>query len=354
VSCDGCEPTATHRPRSTGRCRRIVTVWAVGSGLILFVIVGAWLAVLVPMFLRSHDAAAAHRTADRFGGAMRVLSHRTDAEQGGPRRVAGSVLLSEFEPSPGRVEVARAWLGRLREWAGDVAARLRHMSSGALTRLVAVRHAPAARAASPASSPSRASSPSPASSAGPTRSASPASPAGPAVRRRRTLLVLLVLALAALAGGVLGPPLLLGAHAACDLLVAAFVVHLRRQAVRRAQARRRPARPVVAQRPAPLRVAGVPDRMPARPAPLAEPVVRPEVAVRDDDPAQSRTWEPVPVPAPMYVGKSTAPSPPRRVVDLTRPGQWSAGLQVGDGVESLENSAELDEVLDRRRAVNDW
>jgi len=326
----------------------------VGSGLILFVIVGAWLAVLVPMFLRSHDAAAAHRTADRFGGAMRVLSHRTDAEQGGPRRVAGSVLLSEFEPSPGRVEVARAWLGRLREWAGDVAARLRHMSSGALTRLVAVRHAPAARAASPASSPSRASSPSPASSAGPTRSASPASPAGPAVRRRRTLLVLLVLALAALAGGVLGPPLLLGAHAACDLLVAAFVVHLRRQAVRRAQARRRPARPVVAQRPAPLRVAGVPDRMPARPAPLAEPVVRPEVAVRDDDPAQSRTWEPVPVPAPMYVGKSTAPSPPRRVVDLTRPGQWSAGLQVGDGVESLENSAELDEVLDRRRAVNDW
>ncbi len=325
-----------------------------GSGLILFVIVGAWLAVLVPMFLRSHDAAAAHRTADRFGGAMRVLSHRTDAEQGGPRRVAGSVLLSEFEPSPGRVEVARAWLGRLREWAGDVAARLRHMSSGALTRLVAVRHAPAARAASPASSPSRASSPSPASSAGPTRSASPASPAGPAVRRRRTLLVLLVLALAALAGGVLGPPLLLGAHAACDLLVAAFVVHLRRQAVRRAQARRRPARPVVAQRPAPLRVAGVPDRMPARPAPLAEPVVRPEVAVRDDDPAQSRTWEPVPVPAPMYVGKSTAPSPPRRVVDLTRPGQWSAGLQVGDGVESLENSAELDEVLDRRRAVNDW
>jgi len=348
VSCDGCEPTATHRPRSTGRCRRIVTVWAVGSGLILFVIVGAWLAVLVPMFLRSHDAAAAHRTADRFGGAMRVLSHRTDAEQGGPRRVAGSVLLSEFEPSPGRVEVARAWLGRLREWAGDVAARLRHMSSGALTRLVAVRHAPAARAATPASSPSRA------SSAGPTRSASPASPAGPAVRRRRTLLVLLVLALAALAGGVLGPPLLLGAHAACDLLVAAFVVHLRRQAVRRAQARRRPARPVVAQRPAPLRVAGVPDRMPARPAPLAEPVVRPEVAVRDDDPAQSRTWEPVPVPAPMYVGKSTAPSPPRRVVDLTRPGQWSAGLQVGDGVESLENSAELDEVLDRRRAVNDW
>ncbi len=348
MSCDGCEPTATHRPRSTGRCRRIVTVWAVGSGLILFVIVGAWLAVLVPMFLRSHDAAAAHRTADRFGGAMRVLSHRTDAEQGGPRRVAGSVLLSEFEPSPGRVEVARAWLGRLREWAGDVAARLRHMSSGALTRLVAVRHAPAARAATPASSPSRA------SSAGPTRSASPASPAGPAVRRRRTLLVLLVLALAALAGGVLGPPLLLGAHAACDLLVAAFVVHLRRQAVRRAQARRRPARPVVAQRPAPLRVAGVPDRMPARPAPLAEPVVRPEVAVRDDDPAQSRTWEPVPVPAPMYVGKSTAPSPPRRVVDLTRPGQWSAGLQVGDGVESLENSAELDEVLDRRRAVNDW
>ncbi len=329
-----------------------------GSGLILFVIVGAWLAVLVPMSLRSHDAAAAHRSADRFGGAMRVLSHRTDGEQAAPRRVAGSVLLSEFEPSPGRVEVARARLGRLREWAGEAAARGRYLCSGALTRLLAVRRAPAARAARPARSPSRASSASRARSASRASSASPASSAGAAVRRRRTLLVLLVLALAALAGGVLGPPLLLGAHAACDLLVAAFVVHLRRQAVRRAaQARRRPARlaiAVVAQRPAPLRVAGVPDRMPARPAPLAEPAARPDDAVRDDDLAESGTWEPVPVPAPMYVGKSTAPAPPRRVVDLTRPSRWSAGLQVGDGVESLESSAELDEVLDRRRAVNDW
>ena len=47
-----------------------------GSGLILLLIVGAWLAVLVPMALRSHDAATALGTVDRFSDAMRVLSRR--------------------------------------------------------------------------------------------------------------------------------------------------------------------------------------------------------------------------------------------------------------------------------------
>lgn len=62
-----------------------------GSGLILLVIVGAWLAVLVPMALRSHDTGVAARSADRFHDAVRVLSRR------GPRS-------GPAEPSPQRQE----------------------------------------------------------------------------------------------------------------------------------------------------------------------------------------------------------------------------------------------------------
>ena len=50
-----------------------------GSGLILLLIVGAWLAVLVPMALRSHEAASALSSVDRFHDAMRVLSRRQPA-----------------------------------------------------------------------------------------------------------------------------------------------------------------------------------------------------------------------------------------------------------------------------------
>ncbi|TAL12898.1 MAG: hypothetical protein EPN99_16430, partial [Frankiales bacterium] len=56
-----------------------------GSGLILLAIVGAWLAVLVPMALRRYDASNLG-TVDRFHDAMRVLSRRgpedPDAERG--------------------------------------------------------------------------------------------------------------------------------------------------------------------------------------------------------------------------------------------------------------------------------
>ena len=55
-----------------------------GSGLILLLIVGAWLAVLVPMALRSHDAAAALGTVDKFHDAMRVLSRRDSGRGSGP------------------------------------------------------------------------------------------------------------------------------------------------------------------------------------------------------------------------------------------------------------------------------
>lgn len=354
-----------------------------GSGLILFVIVGAWLAVLVPMFLRSHDAATSHRSADRFSGAMRVLAHRSSSRDVPRRHPAGEVLVPRraggsvaFTPPEPVLQVARGellcdWLAERRDDTRDLLVRLVGALGELLVRLrvqvrrgsvdltawladgsrslwVRLRHV---------------------SSALGSRLRRGGGCVPPAVRRRRTLYALLVLALLTLAGSLLGPVLLLGAHQVCDLVLVAFLVQLRRQAMRRA-ARARPslppspaARPFVSRTLAPLRVAGIPDRMPARPASYAVALLAPEQ--RDDNvlpqPAHRRdagvdsalgsgTWEPIPVPVPTYVGKNPAPQPPKRVVDLTRPGQWSAEHQADTELDLLSS----DDSMDGRRAVNDW
>src|SRR5947207_1609898 len=99
-------------------------------------------------------------------------------------------------------------------------------------------------------------------------------PAGPTVaeRRRRTFLVLLGSVLLSLGLGLFGVPLMLDVHVLCDLLLVGFVVHLRRQAVLKAEraARQRirrttAAAPRAAAAPAEAaaaRIAGIPDRMP--------------------------------------------------------------------------------------------
>lgn len=264
-----------------------------GSGLILFVIVGAWLAVLVPMALKSHDTSASLRSVDRFGDAMRVLSRRTP----GDRR---ELVLPPPPPQT--------------------------LAPLALT---------------------------------------------PAERRRRTLSVLLGLALVTLGLALVGPALLLAAHVVVDALLVAFLVHCRRQAVRRSaatrgrsqpapvrQEHRRPA-PVAAREVAPARVAGIPDRMPARPAPLTAPLPAPAARYEDPVPVVAAatgtddSWSPVPVPPPVYVGKPQAPSRPPRVLDLTRPGEWTATLEDA-GLDILDEGPELDDILERRRVSGGW
>ncbi|MBC7372666.1 MAG: hypothetical protein H7323_01570 [Frankiales bacterium] len=277
------------------------------SGLILLVIVGAWLAVLVPMALRSHDSGRALSTVDKFHDAMRVLSRRDGLDR-----------QSAAEPSI-EVEVQPARL-----------------------------------------------------------SAAPRVSVSTAARRRRVLLVLAGVALVLLVAGVVGPGWLLALHALADLLLVAYVGYLRHQTVLRAErewrnalgervplrtdarpAATRPAtRPVArpASRPAaraaapasvryapPGRVAGIPDRMPAR---VAAPEV---VPVRG---AVGEPWAPVPVPLPGYV---TAPTAPRRVLDLTRPGEWSDGVAAAERDLGIDDKGpELDEILEQRRAAGDW
>lgn len=283
-----------------------------GSGLILLVIVGAWLAVLVPMALRSSDAANALGSVDKFHDAMRVLSRR-DA------RAAAREAADEVPPDPP---------------GGGEPAPVPYLRSSASSPEAARARALAA------------------------------------ARRVKVLVGLVALAVLTLVGAVVGPLWLLAPHLLVDLLLGGFVVHLRRLAVARAErdwraamtaradaAPRRTAERVVA--PAvrhPVHVAGIPDRMPPRPLPMGvsvpaqvAPVAEVAVAVRG---AQGEAWSPVPVPIPTYL---TAPTAPRRVVDLTRPGAYADGLAAAEReVGIVDEGPQLDEILERRRAVNDW
>jgi hypothetical protein len=260
----------------------------VGSGLILLFIVGAWLAVLVPMALRSHDSASSLSSVDRFSDAMRVLSRREQSTRASSR----SFVLP-------------------------------------------------ARPAEPA----------------PVKAAVPV-----AVRRRRVLLTLVGATALCLALGVLGSTwawLLVVVFAG---LTAAFVAHLRRLELRRQERAWRTGATLSSTARAPRempaqRVAGIPDAMPARPAPLSAPLPAPAARYEDPQPvvASSNTWDAVDFPIPTYVNAPVAPPRPPRVLDLTRPGEWSAAVESEDvGLSILDEDDELDDILDGRRASGDW
>jgi hypothetical protein len=260
----------------------------VGSGLILLVIVGAWLAVLVPMALKSHDSSTSLSSVDRFSDAMRVLSRREQQGRSGARTFV-------LPPRPSL----------------------------------------------------------------PSRSKVPRPPVSLAVRRRRVLLSLVGLSLVLLVVAVLGSTWAIAGHLIADVLVVTYVGHLRRQAIRKAErsVRAAGARPPVARsRRTPMRIAGIPDRMPPRPGPLEAPLPAP--AARYEDP-QPSTWQAPSFPVPTYVTAPVAPPRPTRIVDLTNPGRWSEGLMEDDaGLSILDEHDELDDILDGRdlprRASGDW
>jgi hypothetical protein len=176
---------------------------------------------------------------------------------------------------------------------------------------------------------------------------------------------------------------LLDPHLLVDLVLVGLVVHLRAVAQARAAAEQRIAealareraasraaeaaarsvevrRPVpVLRRPVQILVAGVPDRMPPRPRPLTPPV--PTAAARQEEPArparpvrgaQGETWSPVPIPAPTYL---SAPTAPRRVVDLTRSGAYPQRGPSSEPEVGLHDAAPVEVPVQHqpRRAVND-
>jgi hypothetical protein len=210
-------------------------------------------------------------------------------------------------------------------------------------------------------------------------------PAGITARRRRVLAGLL---LSTLVTGLLAPFTAVpwGAPLALLGVVLADLVHLRSQARRRAElarsrravrrrTRSRLRRFDSAERIVESRRAIVEERTAAEAARLAAQDAA-EAAARAEAErlaAEAVGWAPVPVPLPTYVSKPMA-ARPSRPIDLTVPGAWidapsvpllseepfdqTAGMD-GSGGEPpapalLEyGEDELDEIIERRRAVND-
>ncbi|MER5309927.1 gephyrin-like molybdotransferase receptor GlpR [Streptomyces sp. NPDC002773] len=293
------------------------------SGLIYAVIVGAWAAYLVPMWLRRQDELNEARPTERFSTAIRLLSGRAGMERRYARELRERDRTAEG-PTP---DV-------------DPDAATEHLSS------VDVRafSAPAARteARLELPEPEREPAPSPAPNPAPARPATGAAAERArrgkvlARRRRTTTLLFAAFTLGAVVAAV-GGVAFLWAPAVPALLLSAYIVHLRIQERRRfvyVMDRRRAeaaaARLRESRRPAPT----------PEPAPDASQAPSPQEAdrralveqtdhaewvdqQRDRGPARGDSWDPVPVPLPTYV---TAPVAPRATsgIDITDPETWSA------------------------------
>ena len=278
-----------------------------GSGLILLLIVGAWLAVLVPMALRSSEAASTQSTVDRFHDAMRVLSRRDSTSRAQVRPdddvPAAPAAARREQSTPVRTRTGLTPAARRRRVVGVLVLVAVGTLVGGLL--------------------------------------------GP----------LWLLGVHVLADGLLLAGFLWLRHQA--------VLREERQwrtamGDRRSSASSQQWSPLQELAPAPVPVYGIPDRMPARreiastdsvfdqdahvpsrpaPAPVQAPAVP---AARG---AKGEPWQPVPVPVPMYV---TAPRAPRRVVDLTVPSSAQALASAERSLGIDDQGPELEHILGRR------
>ncbi|MFI1764237.1 gephyrin-like molybdotransferase receptor GlpR [Streptomyces sp. NPDC020800] len=322
------------------------------SGLIYAVIVGAWAAYLVPMWLRRQDELNEARPTERFSTAIRLLSGRAGMERryakdlrarsaqegepdaSDPDAVTDSVDVRAFAVPPtrrqARAEAEPEAPGRP-EPARDQSVAPTHKSPSvpAQKRVPAARRSPSAQAAAARARRSKV-----------------------LARRRRTTVVLfLAFTLGAVVAAV-GGLAFLWAPAAPAVMLSAYIAHLRVQERRRFayQMDRRQAE-VAAQR---LR-----ERQPRR---RVSPDAGPGAGEAEDGaqagtdtglsalaadrralveqtdhaewvdqqqrerqrrPGRGDSWDPVPVPLPTYV---TAPVAPRATsdVDLGAPDTWSS------------------------------
>ncbi|MFF3842331.1 gephyrin-like molybdotransferase receptor GlpR [Streptomyces sp. NPDC001930] len=293
------------------------------SGLIYAVIVGAWAAYLVPMWLRRQDELNEARPTERFSTAIRLLSGRAGME----RRYAKELKQRDRTAEGPTPDV-------------DPDVETEHLSS------VDVRafSAPAARTEARLELPEREQAPQPAPNPAP----APARPATGAAaerarrgkvlarRRRTTTLLFAGFTLGAVVAAV-GGVAFLWVPAVPALLLSAYIVHLRVQERRRfvyvmdrrraeaAAARLRESRrPTPTPEPSPESLPG-PSPQEADRRALVEQTDHAEWVdqQRERGPARGDSWDPVPVPLPTYV---TAPVAPRATsgIDITDPETWSA------------------------------
>lgn len=154
---------------------------------------------------------------------------------------------------------------------------------------------------------------------------------------------------------------------AAALATVGYIVHLRNEAIRDGELRRRR----LARRTTQWEERSFDEPPHAAPRAaerfVSEDDVLPAPTVSATGTANGSRWEPVPVPLPTYVSKPVATRPPAPApradvdatgtIDLTNPGAWTeehaAREEAVDHRYLLEPDDELDLILERRRAVGD-
>ncbi|MFI1932478.1 gephyrin-like molybdotransferase receptor GlpR [Streptomyces sp. NPDC020330] len=342
------------------------------SGLIYAVIVGAWAAYLVPMWLRRQDELNEARPTERFSTAIRLLSGRAAMERRYAKELRErtaeeaapdvdpdretdrmeSVDVRAFAAPPAHTEARLTDPAHAPERAPD------HQASDRPAHDRRVGHQPPDRQSHEPRSGERPAEQVPPARRRPGSGAADAERARRAqrsqvlARRRRTTVVLfLAFTLGAVVAAVGGLGFL-WAPAAPAVLLSTYIVHLRAQERRRfaftmdrrraeaAAQRLRENRPRRHQPAAPAPAEPDDDSEAHHPAPEPTPTVSPQEAgrralveqtdhaewvdqQRERDRVQGDSWEPVPVPLPTYV---TAPVAPRATggVEVGDPETWSA------------------------------
>ncbi|MET8813787.1 gephyrin-like molybdotransferase receptor GlpR [Streptomyces sp. NPDC004549] len=349
------------------------------SGLIYAVIVGAWAAYLVPMWLRRQDELNEARPTERFSTAIRLLSGRAGMERryakdlrarsadegepdvGDPDTVTDSVDVRAFAMPPtrrqARADVPAEEPGHPEPTPKSPSAQAHHSGSHqAPAPVSAPVPAPVSarqRGANPASARAQ-------SAQGARRAPAPQTAAARAqrskvlARRRRTTVVLFLAFTCGAIVAAVGGLAFLWAPAVPALLLSGYIAYLRTQERRRFayQMDRRRAEDAArhlrenARRPrrrTPVDAGAVADEPEEGSGPKTDPALSAALAAdrralveqtdhaewvdqqreRTRPPGHGESWDPVPVPLPTYV---TAPVAPRATpdVDLGAPDTWSS------------------------------
>jgi hypothetical protein len=284
-----------------------------GAGLIYAAIVAVWAAILAPALIKRSDPLPEPILQARNSSGIRVLGRRR------PRAHAHAVLGRGTSARP----TARPTTARLSSGGGRVAPPASGARGPAIPRNVGPRGSagsPPVRVQRTARSVLRRAARSAWSTAGGAAATGvPASTRRAPLARRRglvgTLAVLIV-------GGVVGGQtsgLLAWAPAVPALGLVMYVLHVRREARRLQERRRR-------QRAADMRRLAARLRAEAAVAAAVEQAVRAEPpAVRPGTIHADGSWEPMRIPLPTYVTAPVVRRPPARVVSVDAEGAWTSG-----------------------------
>ncbi|WP_340378267.1 gephyrin-like molybdotransferase receptor GlpR [Streptomyces sp. SS7] len=343
------------------------------SGLIYAVIVGAWAAYLVPMWLRRQDELNEARPTERFSTAIRLLSGRAGMERryakdlrarstdegerdsGAPDAVTDSVDVRAFAMPPARPQVKAPVQERTPERTQERAPERGH------ARPDAARDPGREPKRDPAPKPAREQVPAARRSPGGQAAAARAQRSKALARRRRTTIMLFLAFTLGTVVAAVGGLAFLWAPGVPAVLLSGYIAYLRAQERRRfafqmdrrrAEAAAQRLRERQPRRRAPAAASPAATAEPAadageeEPHEAAEPETDPGLLAlaadrralveqtdhaewvdqqreRQRRPGHGDSWDPVPVPLPTYV---TAPVAPRATsdVDLGAPDAWSS------------------------------